>query len=271
MGKGKWVMVLAAVGVLAGVGLPRLDAAETYRWSRLPSLAVQPPEAVAAVADGAFGPWRPTDEQIERAVEQGRQMAERKVPARQVLTQWRVLVDKGSEYATFLSPEAVACMVGYQAGQRSLSNDELQPSLAEVVNRFSSGICIYIELRSYAHESGDWGEIKPGTPAEAYEALFLLDAGGRKLDGMTVPVTEAAVINSNGLHYEPIDLPDVRASTTWGHSYGANYYVWWPFKTPDGKPAFGERVPSALQLTVITPTRERKYTFNLISGKEAKR
>jgi len=246
-----------------------------FRYPQLPRLDIDPPATVAVASGGVPSAWKPSLPEWKAAVERGRAQARSGKPAIDVLAPWRVVVDKGGEYATLLTPTAVGSMLGYQAEERSWSDATLEQRGAEALSRFGSGVCVYVELRSFAHESrafGSAGEIRPGTPGEAYEATFLLDSGGQKYEGTTPKLEQERMgqvaINSAGLHYQPIYLPEVGGSATLfgeqttGKSFGANYYVWWPFADAEGGPTFGADATS-FRLTIITPTRKREYSFTV--------
>ncbi len=239
---------------------------EAVRLPGVPNLTVVPPPQITsdtpprvALAD---------ESQVTRAVGLGRRAAQERRRPYEALAPWRIVVDKGGEYATLLSPDAVACMLGYYAEQRRWSDEKLQDQLGEALQRFGSGVCVYVELRSFAHVSrafGSAGKVRPGTPSEAYEATFLLDSGAERFEGVTSVLDEGSfgsvAMNSAGLRYQRVDLPEVHNTTfvsdvhTWGESFGANYYVWWPLAelhSPDAK---------SLGLAVITPLRERSYSI----------
>lgn len=259
-----WTCLLPTLLLMA---IPRPVAAvqdEAVRLPGVPDLSVAPPSRIAA---GATTVLSVDAESVQRSVGIGRTAALERRPARDVLAPWRTVVDKDGEYATLLTPDAVACLTGYYAGQRRWPDDKLKKELADALERFRSGVCLYVELRSFAHVSrafGSAGKVRPGTPSEAYEALFLLDAGGERFEGIT-PALDSAVfgdvgINSSGLYYQRVQLPEVHHTTvvtdvhSWGQSFGANYYVWWP---ADELCATGQ---DSLCLTVITPLRQREYS-----------
>ena len=268
----RWLIVTVAV-CLVGTSVSRGYAIRDsdVRNSLMPRLDVGPPQDMLVVREGAPSTWQPTPSQVEKTIEEGRAMARAGKLIIEVLAPWRSVVDEGGEYATFLTPLAVACALGYQAEERSWPEAKLRQNVEEALTRFGGGACIYLELRSFAHESrafGSAGEIRPGTPGEAYEATFLLDDGGQKYEGVTPKLQPERMgdvrINSAGHHYQVVPLPDVAGSGTLfdehttGKSYGANYYVWWPFVDDEGQPSFRPDVTN-LRLTVITPTRKREY------------
>ena len=283
MGSSKGVMMLVLVAVLAATSLTTgytIRDSEVRR-SQMPRLDIGPPRDMTIAKESAPLAWQPRSPQVEEAIERGRAAARAGKPAFAVLAAWRLVVDEGGEYATFLTPLAVACVLGYQAEERSWPEAKLRQNVEEAIDRFGSGVCVYVELRSFAHESvafGSAGEIRPGTPGEAYEATFLLDGGSRKYEGVTANLDPERVgevrINSAGQHYQVVFLPEVAGSATvfreqtTGQSYGANYYVWWPFVDEEDKSIFGSDSTNlwyleAIRLTVITPMRKREYLLTI--------
>ncbi len=267
-------ILVSGLCVIAGFCLSvpsRAGVTENYQLPRPPNLEIQPPPGFLQTQGVGYGPWDRGNPEINQAIRLGRSLATQKAALWAPLRPWRVLVDSDGEYATLLSPPAVACLLGYYAEQRAWPPEEMEKRLADALDRFGKGICIYVELRSYAHESrgfGSAGEIRPGTPAEACDALFLLDAGGTKVEGQSSQLPDSSHINSHGLHYEVVELPEVRSTTlitkvhTWGQSYGANYYLWWPLWKADGSPSFGDH-PERLRITIITPARQRDFSFEV--------
>lgn len=247
---------------------------EDYRRPQVPRLDIDAPTSVLKGTEFAFGEWKPTSEMLTAAAGVGRRMYQDRKHVTRVLEPWRVVVDEYGEYATLLTPEAVACMIGYQAEERRWPDALVQERVVDAAKRFSSGICVYVELRSYPHESRSFwtrNQTRPGNPGEVYEASFLLDAGGPKYDGVTPKLDSAgageAAVNGAGLWYQKASLPVVRGKTTrlyeqmW-EAFGANYYVWWSFADPTGKSAFPADSGS-LTLAVVTPVRKREFSFLL--------
>lgn len=267
------LLLLFVVWISASPCLTMRGGADVTEALRLPNLEVKVPPDILNTHGKGYGPWVAGGPEIDKALALGRSLAAERVPHWRVLQPWRVIVDKDGEYATLLSPPAVACLLAYYAEQREWPSEELQQKLADALDRFGKGVCIYVELRSYAHLGSSIlgmraGDIRPGTPAEAYEALFLLDAGGKKIEGKTSELPGGCQVNSNGLHYEAVALPEVSHTRplsrvhSSGSSYGANYYLWWPLSKPDGTPTFGDD-PERLRLTIITPARQREFSVEL--------
>ena len=276
MARSKWLILIMAVCLLGTSISGGYAIRDSDVWKPLmPRLDIGPPQSMTVVTKSRPEAWRPTSLQVEEAIKRGRAVARTGKPIIEALAPWRSVLDRGGEYATFLAPLAVACALGHQAEEHSWSEIKLRRNLEEALGRFGSGACVYIELRSFAHESrafGSAGEIRPGTPGEAYEAAFLLDGGGQKYEGVTPNLEPERMgevrINSAGHHYQVVPLPEVAGSSTLYHeqttgkSYGANYYVWWPFVDDDGLHMFMPDVTN-LRLTIITPTRKREYILTV--------
>jgi hypothetical protein len=284
MSKGRWtavsVLVLVAVLAAASAGHAmrsgskmakgRVAAASRgyairdteVRKPHLPRLDVWMPHDVPLETWAAPLLWRPSAEDLIRAVNTGRAEARAGRPASEVLRPWRLVLDQGGEYATFLTPLAVATVVGWQAEKGSWPKGRLAQTLTEALASFGSGVCVCVELRSYTQEAAArFGVDYPGPadPGEAYEATFLLGPAGSEREGRT------SVLNPDRFGEVHINRAHQYCQVLGcGECFGVNYYVWWPFVDEEGRPAFVAPWDS-LQLTVITPTRKREYRcrFNL--------
>jgi len=290
MAKSKWVM-MAAVALVLGLTAGPVGAVDkpSYMWPQLPELDIQPPSALPEVPEGVpEGPVAVSERDMAAAIVRGRDLArgehDLRLQSTRVLEPWRVIVDADGEYATLLTPASSACLLRYYAEQRSWREDVLQRRLQEARERFGQGVCVYVELRSYAHERrgfGSAGTVCPGTPGETYEALFLLSAGGQRFEAVTSAPPGSTVVrthvgaaaeltalnrqNTHGLWYQRVDLPGMTSYTrthgfTSGKSYGANYYVWLPLVDEAGNSCYGPN-PGSLTLIILTPNRRREFAF----------
>jgi hypothetical protein len=267
------VLILVSFMMTTALALAVSDVA--YRLPGIPALDVDPPHAILTKEAGALYGWNIDQRKLDTAIAYGKSIAKAKKQEYQALSPWRVWVDEGGEYVTILNPMAVASLLGYQAEYRSWSEATLQEKLTKAKQAFSSGICLFVELRSFAHEGrgfGRSGEIRPGSPGEAYDASFLLDAGTAKIDGISSNLQPERFglvsANSSGITYQKLSLPEVSATKiiskihTTGDSFGANYYIWWSFDAELSgafKPSIVGCEP--LHLTIITPTRKREFTI----------
>lgn len=281
MSRAKWAVVLAAcmvLAVLAMVTVPADARLRTHPRPGMPDLNTLVPEAVVSARH--LEP--PTKFALSRvqladAIERGRKLAAGDQKEDEVLEPWRQVVswDRtsgalgagriGLEWATVITPEAIASMLGWRAERLHWPEEELEKQLDAALLHFRGGICIYIQLRSYAHESrGGWifaDQIIPGTPEEVYEADFLLrvndtgrswQAASAQMSHTSTGTMGVTTLTSNPLYYQLV--------TVEANSYAANYYAWWPFADEDGEQTLPQDI-RRLTLTIVTPNRGRDYTW----------
>jgi len=244
--------------------------------------ASQPLQTILVGGSAAFKPFLVDRAEMERAMRWGQDLGERGASLPDVQAPWRFMIDKDGEFGIVVTAAERAAELGFVAGQQLLPEDLVQERLDALVSKVSDNpLLILAVLRSLPHKSrafGSAGRTRPGTPANVYEAQFLLDAGFRKFPAISADEDfegqDGVRTNRFGLRYRDENRPDVQTSYespsffenarmggSFG-SYGATYVLRWSFVDEKGHPAFGPS-PSSLGFTVLTPDRKREFTIDL--------
>jgi hypothetical protein len=263
----------------------------------VPRLDLQPPAEAANARALAFGEWTADLPALECAAALGRRAQLDKKAENSVLAPWRVQLgepDRFGGFATLLAPEAVAALLGWQATERKWPEETVRIRLEDLRERFSGAICVFVELRSYPRVRRPLGrlgramlgrdyhpDVVLANPAECYQPEFLLDGGGPKWEPVVPNASEVpagSLLTAAGIPYVRVALPPWTGRGLIGEGlerqdyerdaydcFGADYFLWWSFADPSGKPAFGEHPPH-LRLTITTPTRKQEVAFPLQAG-----